>query len=83
MILPSKHLSLSRSLLNVGGLVLAALGEEQTVSALWNNLKSRPSRDPNEEQIEISFDWFVLALDFLFTSGAIELHAGMIRRTRP
>jgi hypothetical protein len=83
VILPSKHLSLNRSLLSVGGRVLAALSEERTVSGLWNDLKNPPSFASNGEQVEISFDWFVLALDFLFTAGAIELYAGMIRRTGP
>lgn len=81
MILPSKHLSLNRSLLAIAGRILARLRDAQTVSVLWNDLKKSPSPTVAVGQPTISFDWFVLALDFLFLAGAIEFHAGMVRRT--
>jgi hypothetical protein len=78
VILPTKHLALNRSLLSVGGRILNKMRESQTVSALWNDLKASPSSAG--DRLDISFDWFVLALDFLFVAGAVEFRGGMIRR---
>ena len=76
MILPTKHLPESHSLLGVGGTILALLGErEATVSSLWEEF-----RVARLESGRVSFDWFVLGLDLLFALGAIELDRGVLRR---
>lgn len=76
MILPTKHLPESHSLIGVGGTILALLAEQEaTVSALWD--KFRVAR---QESGRVSFDWFVLGLDFLFALGTIELDRGVLRR---
>lgn len=76
MILPTKHLPESRSLLGVGGTILALLGEkEATVSSLWDEF-----RNTRKDAGLVSFDWFVLGLDLLFALGAIELDRGVLRR---
>jgi len=76
MILPTKHLPESQSLLGVGGTILALLGErEATVSSLWDQFRSA-----REEFGVVSFDWFVLGLDLLFALGTIELDRGVLRR---
>jgi hypothetical protein len=81
MILPNKHLSSDRALLTVGAHVLALLQEPKTVSALWdvmrrqNQIRSRHGR--------LSYDWFILALDFLHMTDAIELADGLIKKKQP
>lgn len=79
MILPTKRISQDRALLWVGAQILARLGEAKTVSKLWSELKL--ARNPNLGYAPISFDWFTLALAFLFSTGAIELNRGRLRRT--
>lgn len=75
MILPTKHISTSRSLLGVGATVLKNLQGAQTVSRLWEHVRTEPEVR--------NFERFVLALDLLFALGAIELHEGLLRRTSP
>jgi hypothetical protein len=76
MILPTKHLPEQRSLLGVGGAILALLSEsEATVSSLWETF-----RTTRREAGAVSFDWFILGLDLLFALGTIELDRGVLRR---
>ena len=80
MILPTKHIPEERCLLGVGARLLLLLEREQTVSGLWELLKRsdvQPSHVP-----PVPFDWFVLALDFLYAIGAVEWHRGLLRRTQ-
>lgn len=79
MILPSKHLPQNRALLTVGAHILSLLLLPKTVSALWEEL------NPHEVSIstiprEVTYDWFVLALDLLYAFGAIELERGLVTR---
>lgn len=74
MILPSKHLQQDRALLGVGGEILGHLDEERTVSELWERV--RRARGP--EATPLSFDWFLLALAFLYAVTAIDLADGVI-----
>lgn len=77
MILPTKHLSQDRALLGVGAEILQILTEPKTVSRLWDELKrNRGAFD----SCSLTYDWFVLALDFLFLLNAIELEKGIIRK---
>lgn len=71
MILPSKHLSIGRSLVGVGGEILALLDRPREVSEVWERFRS--ARADRERQVPITFDWFVLALSFLFAIKAIHL----------
>jgi hypothetical protein len=76
MILPTKHLPESQSLLGVGGTILALLSErEATVSSLWDEF-----RRARKDMGVVSFDWFILGLDLLFALGAVELDRGVLRR---
>jgi hypothetical protein len=80
MILPAKHLRHDRALLDVGAEILAELGESRTVSELWERVRiaraSRPRVSP------LSFDWFVLALSFLFAISALNLTDGVVSPQR-
>jgi hypothetical protein len=82
MILPSKHLPQERALLTIGAEVLRRLDRPKTVSGLWEELRQKDITQPEAPPI-VSYDWFVLALDFLFTIGAIELKSGLIKRQSP
>ena len=76
MITPTKGVRPERSLLYLGGQVLADLGEPTTVSAAWEALARRREREGQESTI--TFDWFVLALDLLRALGAIRLRDGLL-----
>ena len=71
MILPSKHLSERRALISVGSLILAELESPRSVSELWE--KVRAGRNDDDDRSAISFDWFTLAVTFLFAIQAVEL----------
>ena len=78
MILPTKHVRPDRALIGVGGEVLNILHEPTTMSHLWNEVRARRSViSPNSP---INYNWFVLALDFLFIVGAIEVRRGLLKR---
>ncbi len=79
MILPTKGLSPERSLMTVGAGILRLLETPSTPSALWSAYKASP-----DAADVVTFDWFVLALDFLRTIHAVELDVNeLIMRTRP
>lgn len=75
MILPTKGITPDHALLAVGARVLGLLEEPKTVSRLWDETKRYPSSNQ-----EITFDWFVLALDLLFIMEAIDVVRGRLRR---
>ena len=63
MLLPNKHVGLSRSALGVGAVLLNELVKESTVSALWENVREKPEI--------LTFERFVLGLDMLFALGLV------------
>ena len=77
MILPTKGVAADKALISVGADVLRELVEPKTVSRLWSDL-----REKNARSLELTFDWFVLALDLLFMLGVIEYAAGQIHRAQ-
>jgi hypothetical protein len=77
VILPGKHLSAERCLLGVGGEILAQLPQPRDVSDLWDAF--RVARQGRERAEPVPFDWFVTALSFLYTVGAVHLAGGLIR----
>ena len=76
MILPTKGITPHHALLSVGARILERLEQPKTISRLWTEL-----RESNLGDAALRFDWFVLALDLLYTLGAVELAAGKIART--
>ena len=74
MILPGKHLHHDRALLGVGAEILAHLDEERTISELWERVRS----GRGQIATPLSFDWFVLALTFLYAVTAIDSADGVI-----
>lgn len=71
MILPSKGISPDRSILGIGGDLLDMMDAPIGVSTLWVRYMKRRKRLGLEAPV--TFDWYVLALDFLFMIGAIGL----------
>ena len=72
MILPTKGIAPDRSILGVGGDALELMhGKPIGVSTLWERYTKHRKRYGCDSPV--TFDWFVLALDFLFVIGAIEL----------
>lgn len=72
MILPTKHVSPSNSLIGLGALLLAELDEPLTVSSLWERSKKL-------KQVG-TFQRFTLCLDMLFSIGSIEFEKGLLVR---
>lgn len=79
MILPSKHLPQDRALLTIGAHVLTFLARPKTVSALWEELNKYDAGLAVTPR-RITYDWFLLALDLLYTLGTIELENGLVAR---
>ncbi len=74
MILPTKHIPTSHSLLGVGAKVLTALERPKTLVALWDQLREQPEVG--------TFARLVLSLDLLYMIGVIDLQDGLITRRR-
>lgn len=74
MILPTKHIKPERSISGIGAKLLKELSQPLTLSALWEISR--------EKGIERSYEYFILALDFLYSVGLIELNKGQLERKR-
>ena len=72
MILPTKHIKLENSLLGASAEILKRLSAGQTVTSLWNDVRTLPGMR--------TYARFTLTLDFLYTVGAVELHEGLLQR---
>ena len=72
MILPDKHLSIERSLLSLGAIVIEQLRQPRSVSALWETVRQAPGM--------ATFHHFTLAVTFLYTIGAISLVDDLLTR---
>ncbi|MCY4259594.1 MAG: hypothetical protein OXC91_04950 [Rhodobacteraceae bacterium] len=81
MILPTKHIRTERAIIGIGGELLALMDEPMTVSRLWNEVRAR--RTVATPATPIDYDWFVLALDFLFLIGVVECQQGLVARAEP
>lgn len=74
MILPTKHIKLSNSILNVGAVILKNFNEDSTVSLLWEKTKIQSGIK--------TFDRFIFGLIFLYSIGLIELKEGLITKIK-
>jgi hypothetical protein len=75
MILPDKHLSIERSLVSLGVVVLEQLRQPRSVSALWESVRQSPGIG--------TFHQFTLAVTFLFTIGAVSFVDDLLYRKSP
>lgn len=78
MILPTKYLPHDRALIGVGGFILKQLDEPRTVSSLWEGV--RKAQNCEHDATPVSFDWFVLALNLLYSIFAIDYRDGVVYR---
>lgn len=74
MIKPNKNIKLSYSIIGAGALILPKLTYPQSVSALWNKLRTY--------QEITSFEKFILILDFLYMCNLVDFKDGLIMRTK-
>lgn len=75
MILPTKGIGPDKALLSVGAIILRDLDEPKTVSRLWADLRRVEKGPP-----DLTFDWFVLALDLLYLMGTLDYLGGRVMR---
>jgi hypothetical protein len=76
MILPSKHIPAPRSLAGIGADILRSLDTPKTVSEAWTRTKTLRA----DYSIPLTFDWFILALSWLYAISAIEYHDNVLTR---
>jgi hypothetical protein len=70
MIMPTKHIDLRNSLLNVGAILIRKLDEPKTINELWSEVK-------NLGEVR-SFEFFILGLDLLYAFRVINIERGLI-----
>jgi len=76
VILPSKHISFSESLLGYGSYLLSKIGKGKSVDELYQETLKDHQRGvyPSKQ----SFDTLILTLVFLYSIGVIEERDGMV-----
>jgi hypothetical protein len=72
MILPSKHIRVAESLLGYAGFILSKLHGPKTIDELWTECTK--ANDTKRFPAYHGFDQLVLALDYLFIIGAIDIN---------
>lgn len=78
MILPTKHIIPRRALITVASEIYELINNRSTVSSIWNDLQDQHNQSLRYG--DVSYDWFILSIDFLFIIGAIEGECGSIKR---
>lgn len=81
MILPTKHIMPDRALLSVGADILRLIGEPKTVSSLWDAIRRQRANTAMSSPID--YEWFILALDFLYIIGAVDYKRGLVEAQTP
>lgn len=72
MILPTKHIKFTESLFGLGGYILKYIQiNPKTVDEIWNKIRTL-NKDKSFDAYH-SFDSVILALNYLYLIGAIEI----------
>lgn len=74
MIMPNKNIRIEYSLLNCGAMVLEELHGRDTISSLWEKSRTKEAL--------VSYEKFILTLDYLFLIDAIKMEDGLIMRCK-
>lgn len=74
MIAPTKYVNTANSILGQAGEVLLHRRDGATVSSLWDDVRERATG--------ISYERFVLCLDFLHVVGLVDIEGGTLRWRR-
>ena len=77
MLMPTKHIKTENAIIGVGGEVLELLDHDKTVSRVFYDLQEMRQK---KELATIHFDWFLLAVDFLYAIGAIRFESGVLKK---
>lgn len=72
MILPTKHTTVSRSLIGIGAVMLNNIGDGDSVTSLWEKVRTIDGLG--------NFERYILTLDFLHLLGAIALIDGVLKK---
>ncbi|MDR6637425.1 ABC-three component system middle component 6 [Paenarthrobacter nitroguajacolicus] len=78
MLLPSKYVQADQALVSVGGQILLQLDKPRTVPDVWRRVNKW--RREHGMQSFVPFWWFSLAMDVVFTIGAIDISNGQLMR---
>lgn len=70
MILPNKNIYLRNSLLGLGAIILEKFHRGDTVSSLWERIRS-------DTEIN-TFEKYILTLDFLYVLKAVDIREGIL-----
>lgn len=76
MILPTKHINFSESLLGFGSYILGCLSRPKTVDELWEQYKKDLANGVYSARC--SFDKLILAIIFLYSIKAVREKEGVI-----
>lgn len=74
MIMPSKYLREDEALIGVSAALLPLIENNGSLTALWESAKKNNAVG--------SFERFILALDFLYLLGLVDLHNNKIVRAQ-
>lgn len=74
MIMPSKYVREEEAIIGVGSILLQHIKNNINISTLWENVKTN--------HIVVTFDRFVIALDFLYILGIIDVKQNDIVRIK-
>lgn len=72
MLMPKKHIRISESIIGLAGFILKLIQNDKTIDDLWLDFKKINNTD--QLPANHSFDNFLLAIDFLYMIGAINLN---------
>jgi hypothetical protein len=78
MILPTKHINFSQSLLGLGSYVLSQLQSPKSIDELWEKYKA-----DYENKIYLarhSFENLIMTLLFLYSIGSIAEEEGVVKK---
>ncbi len=70
MILPNKNIYLRNSLLGLGAVILEQIHKGDTVSSLWERVRTVTEIN--------TFEKYVLTLDLLYLLKAVDMHDGIL-----
>lgn len=73
MILPSKHIRFSESLMGLGGILLSFINEPKSVDEIWFRY-SEINNSKRKFPAYHNFDNVILALNYLYLIGAIQIN---------
>ena len=78
MILPSKHIKTDSFAIHWVE-ILRLLTQPKTISRLWDEFRNM--HQISKGKAPVTYDWFILAIYFLYMVGAVSLERGLLRKS--